>query len=167
MKPNYSALNIASYFIGKGVSPLQLQKLLYYSQVWFYVKNRRLLFDDKIKAWIYGPVIPKVWDNFRYMKRSSIIPKIRAQEFDLKEVKNHLSDVWNAYGHLTGSNLVDLTHNELPWRSSRAGLLNDTPSNNVIPINRITTTDFKLDASGNIPVIPQGHSLGIYSNSFE
>lgn len=42
-----NVLNIASFFVKKGVSPLQLQKLLYYAQVWFFVKHgNRLFFSD-------------------------------------------------------------------------------------------------------------------------
>ena len=92
MKTNYRALDVSSFFIKKGVSPLKLQKLLYYSQLWFFVKNDKRLFDDRIQAWIYGPVVYDVWANFKFMKRSSIIPNNRAVN------KNIVYFIWSRLG---------------------------------------------------------------------
>ncbi|MGO2103476.1 MAG: Panacea domain-containing protein [Psychroflexus halocasei] len=165
MKTNYKALDISSFYIKKGVSPLKLQKLLYYSQLWFFVKNDKALFDDKIQAWIYGPVIYDVWANFKFMKRSSIIPNSRAINIDLDDaIVNHLNDVWKSYGHLSGSDLVDLTHNDLPWKNSRKGLLGNQPSDNEVVINKSTTVDFSLDSFNRIPVVDTQNTLGHYSN---
>ncbi|AIN73392.1 DUF4065 domain-containing protein [Flavobacterium psychrophilum] len=165
MKTNYSALGISSFFIKKGVSPLKLQKLLYYSQLWFFVKNDRMLFDNKIQAWIYGPVVYDVWANFKFMKRSSIIPSSRAVVLNLDDIiVNHLNDIWLSYGHLTGSDLVDLTHNDLPWKNSRKGLLGNQPSDKEVIINKDTTVDFTLDSYNRIPVVITQNTLGYFSN---
>ncbi|MGB0981993.1 MAG: Panacea domain-containing protein [Winogradskyella sp.] len=165
MKTNYSALDISSFFIKKGVSPLKLQKLLYYSQLWFFVKNDKMLFNDRIQAWIYGPVIYDVWANFKFMKRSSIIPHSRAVSLSLDDLTlNHLADVWTSYGHLSGSDLVDLTHNDLPWKNSRKGLLSNQPSDKDVSINQYTTVDFALDSYNRIPVVTTQNTLGHYSN---
>jgi uncharacterized phage-associated protein len=166
MKTTYSALDISSFFIKKGVSPLKLQKLLYYSQVWFFVKKDCSFFQDRIKAWIYGPVIYDVWSDFKYMKRSSIIPISRASNTLLDDIAiSHLDEVWSSYGHLSGSDLVDLTHNELPWKNSRKGLLNNEPSDNEVIIDKLTTADFHLNSENKIPFVVTKNSLGNYSNS--
>jgi uncharacterized phage-associated protein len=165
MKTNYSALDISSFFIKKGVSPLKLQKLLYYSQLWFFVKNDKMLFNDRIQAWIYGPVVYDVWANFKFMKRSSIIPISRANNLNLDDLTlNHLIDVWKSYGHLSGSDLVDLTHNDLPWKNSRKGLLSIQPGDKDVIINQNTTIDFTLDSHNRIPVVNTQNTLGHYSN---
>ncbi len=165
MKTNYKALDISSFFIKKDVSPLKLQKLLYYSQVWFFVKNDKMLFDDKIQAWIYGPVVYDVWANFKFMKRSSIIPTNRAVDLCFNDsISDHLNDVWKSYGHLSGSDLVDLTHNDLPWKNSRKGLLNNQPSEKEVFINKDTTIDFTLDSQNKIPIMNPQNTLGHYSN---
>lgn len=163
---DYRALDIASFFIRKGVSPLKLQKLLYYSQVWHFVKYRKRLFSDVLQAWIYGPVVYDVWDNLRYIKRSAMIPSSKARDVVLPtDISNHLDDVWNVYGSLSGSQLVDLTHNELPWRLSRKGALDSQPSTNAIPINARTTKDFTLSQYNRIPQVPKNNfSRGSYSN---
>ncbi len=164
----YNALSIAPFFINKGVTPLQLHKLLYYTQVWYFVKHRHTLFNNEIQAWIYGPVIKDVWNYFRYMRRSDIIPKrilnsIYSAHLP-SHVQNHLNEVWNAYGHLSGADLVDLTHNELPWINSRLGCLTNEPSDNVIEINSDTTSDFKLTYFGTIPRANSLNSFGHYQS---
>lgn len=165
MKANYRALDISSFFIKKGVSPLKLQKLLYYSQLWFFIKNDKMLFNDRIQAWIYGPVVYDVWAKFKFMKRSSIIPDHRAVSLDIDDLTlNHLNDVWKSYGHLNGSDLVDLTHNDLPWKNSRKGLLSNQPSDNDVLINKHTTVNFSLDSHNRIPVVTSQNTLGHYSN---
>ncbi len=165
MKTNYTALDISSFFIHKGVTPLKLQKLLYYSQLWFFVKNDKKLFKDRIQAWIYGSVVYDVWANFKFMKRSSVIPSSRALNIALDNITlSHLNEVWESYGHLTGADLVDLTHSELPWKNSRKGLLSNQPSDKEVIINKDTTVNFILDAYNSIPIVNTQNTLGHYSN---
>ena len=161
---NLKALDVASFFIKKGVSPLKLQKLLYYAQLWFFVKNKEKLFDNEISAWIYGPVVYEVWNEFKFVKRNAIIPKFRASNPDLSLVNDYLDDIWSSYGHLSGAQLIDLTHNEKPWKNSRKGLLSHIPSRNEVVINTNTTTDFMLMPNNTIPRMANEHSLGNYSN---
>ncbi len=149
MKP-YTALEISSYYISKGVSPLKLQKLLYYAQSWFYVKYKKKLFNEKISGWIYGPVIYSVWDKFRIMKRTAIIPKTRKENVDLSIVEEHLNKIWEKYGHFSASELVDLSHQTIAWKHSRLGLLEHEPSRNEVQINTTTLNDFVLE-NGQIP----------------
>ncbi|MCO7721944.1 DUF4065 domain-containing protein [Myroides odoratimimus] len=163
----YTALDISNFFISKGgVSPLKLQKLLYYSQVWYFVKKKNSLFSDNIGAWVYGPAIYNVWSNFRFMKRSSDIPKFRAKEINFpNNTLSHLEDVWNAYGHLTGAQLVDLTHSEKPWTISRQGYLDDQPSDKFITIDDYTTSDYQLTQNNTIPkAIMPLNALGSFDN---
>ena len=164
MDAPYTALEVASFFIKKGVSPLKLQKLLYFSQSWYYAKTGRTLFPEMIQAWIYGPVVYSVWDNFRFMKRSSVIPAFRAVDKDISLVEGHLAEVWEAYGHLTGSELVDLTHQEPAWLESRKGLLNDQPSGNEVIINNETTKHYQF-LDNKIPkATSSALNKGFYSN---
>lgn len=148
-----TALDVASFFIHKGgVSPLKLQKLLYYAQVWSFVKFKRKLFKDDILAWVYGPVVYNIWDEFKYVKKGSSIPITRLKEYDFTyKDKMFLEEVWNAYGHLSSAQLVDLTHSEKPWRISRIGYLDNEPGNTIISIDAFTTSEYILDANNKIP----------------
>ncbi len=64
------ALDVAKYILNKctndnhPISNLQLQKILYYIQHDFLVRNNKPLFDDDFEAWKFGPAIPVVY--YRY-----------------------------------------------------------------------------------------------------
>lgn len=66
----YSAMDIAKYVIDKciddemPISNLQLQKILYYLQVYFIKHEGIPLFEDEIEAWQFGPVIPEVYYEY-------------------------------------------------------------------------------------------------------
>lgn len=159
--------DIASFFVKKGVSPLKLQKLLYYSQVWHFVTTGNYLIQSNdIRAWIYGPIVPSVWDKFRYIRRTDLIPSTKLNDYDTPDQYLDLLDqVWNSYGHLSGSQLVDLTHSELPWIKSRVGLLGNQPSDRSVIINKHTTADFQLQ-NGKVPIVIAKFSQGSYSNFY-
>ncbi len=66
----YKALDIAKYIVQKcidekdPISNLQLQKILYFIQV-YYLRNKNTpLFNDDFEAWQFGPVIPKVYTQY-------------------------------------------------------------------------------------------------------
>lgn len=64
------AKSVANYVIAYGmkighpVSNLQLQKILYYIQVYFLKKKGIPFFKDEIEAWQFGPVIPTVYYQY-------------------------------------------------------------------------------------------------------
>ncbi len=66
----YSATEIAKYIIsqclslGKPVSNLKLQKMMYFLWVDFYKQTGRRLFLDNICAWQLGPVVPEVYYEY-------------------------------------------------------------------------------------------------------
>lgn len=149
----YTALQISSHFIKKGVSPLKLQKLLFYAQVWFYAKTGKKLFVDNIEAWVLGPVVPSVWQQYRHMRRGDEINDRKADYSAVlsDDIHAHLDEIWRAYGKFTGVELVDITHAENLWVDARAGLEDHINSKNIIFINDNILDDFKLDRYGYIP----------------
>lgn len=165
---NLTANDVAPFFVKKGVSPLKLQKLLYYSQVWYIKKFGTILFIDPIRAWIYGPVVAPIWGKFKIVRRNDIIAPVNhfypCPTILPFQITNHLEDVWNSYGHLSGAELVDLTHSERPWKNSRAGLLDNQPSDNIIELNNTTLDDYQLDRFNNIPYVSSKKSLGFFSS---
>ena len=70
--------DVALYFLfrareleaGDTISNLKMQKLLYYAQGHFLATYKKPLFDDKIEAWKYGPVVKEVYDKFKIYGRS-------------------------------------------------------------------------------------------------
>ena len=66
----YSAKQVAQYIINKcsieerPISNLKLQKLLYFVWIEYRKNTGKKLFDDKIYAWQFGPVVPEVYYDY-------------------------------------------------------------------------------------------------------
>ncbi|MGP1561628.1 MAG: Panacea domain-containing protein [Helicobacteraceae bacterium] len=64
------AINLAKYVINYSikmsypVSNLQLQKILYFLNLFFCKKYGDFLIDDNFEAWKYGPVISEVYQEY-------------------------------------------------------------------------------------------------------
>ncbi len=144
-KEEMSSFTIARYFLSKvdfesglTISPLKLQKLMYYAQSWALAIIERPLFSDDFQAWQHGPVI----DTLYYMFKSYIynnIPKV--SDFDEKILKHEelevLEIVWKAYGKYDAKYLEALTHSEDPWRLARCGYKKTDKCNEIITQNSI------------------------------
>jgi uncharacterized phage-associated protein len=127
----YNVNQIANFFLasldleaGDTISPLKLQKLLYYAQAYNLAAYEKPLFDEKIKAWMDGPVVPSIWHSYKHVPKHAAIPlkigEVVMPNFD-DQTKNLLEEIQEIYGNLSGSRLRDLTHSEAPWIKSRAG----------------------------------------------
>lgn len=144
------ASDIAKYFLyrsvqdGELVSPLKMQKLVYYAYVWALVKNGKKLFDEQIQAWPSGPVIPSLYGELKgygsapigedYLNVSSEdeFNKVISSKFS-SDIKTTLDKVYEDYMTKTAFELVALTHSEKPWLETRKGLSVTEPSNRIIP----------------------------------
>jgi uncharacterized phage-associated protein len=124
-----NSLDVARYFLrrldreaGDTISPLKLQKLLYYAQAWSLVLREKPLFSEAIEAWVSGPVVREVWDEYKACKYHDIPqPDRESIEFSKDEIEV-LEEVWEAYGELSARQLRELTHSETPWLDARNGL---------------------------------------------
>lgn len=66
-----TAMSLSQYVVTKcesdtkPISNLQLQKIMYFLQsVYCRSTKGKLLFSDQFEAWPYGPVLPKVYEEF-------------------------------------------------------------------------------------------------------
>lgn len=121
----HTALDIARYIInkcidlGRPVSNLQLQKILYYVQGEYMKKNDgEPLFSDEIEAWQYGPVVPDVYYNFNNYSSS----EIDEYQFQTDSLNNHeisiIDPVIRDKSKIGAWQLVQDTHSESPWVNS-------------------------------------------------
>lgn len=128
-----TALAVANYFIrfyseeetskGYPLDNLRLNKLVYisYGVVYGYLKKR--LYGDRIEAWRYGPVIPSVYHVFKCNGYSPIQDEVYVLNDDegkldvsLKEVRECLDAVMNAYNDTESVVLIERTHSiGSPW----------------------------------------------------
>lgn len=134
-----SARSVADFFIrfahdhGDQISNLKLQKLLYYAQAWFLALHRRPLFDERIEAWVHGPVVPPVYGEFKVWgwQPIGINPDPPILNTD---VRFHLEEVADVYAPLSAFELEKLTHSEAPWIDARGPVPEDEASNAVISL---------------------------------
>ena len=131
----YSAKSIANFFLelaekeGGAVTPMKLQKLVYYAHGWYAGHTGKPLIDETIEAWQYGPVIESLYHEFKRYGAQPI--KGLATDLDIdndnfdwlvvpppedKSVRKFLTSVWNSYSKYTGVALSKMTHAAgSPW----------------------------------------------------
>lgn len=123
---NISALDVAKYFLntanndGDLISHLKLQKLLYYAQAWYLVNYSTPLFREPIEAWELGPVIKSVYSEFKKFKSAPIIYKTTNKESEIftKKQITYLNEFYDIFSKYTAHELVNMTHNESPWKEA-------------------------------------------------
>ncbi len=118
-------LSISDPEVGDIISPLKLQKLLYYVQGFNLAINEKPMFNEDILAWVHGPVVREVYSQYRD-HGSNHIPPPEGIDFDIysSEEKELIDDVYTVYGQFSAWKLRDMTHAEPPWSS--------TPMNQII-----------------------------------
>lgn len=124
-----SAVDVARYFlcrvdreVGDTISNLKLQKLVYYAQAWSLVFRNKPFYYQDIEAWVSGPVVRDVWNEYKDYQYGDIPPPDDLDvEFEEDEIEV-LEEVWDVYGELSAKHLRDLTHSETPWINARKGL---------------------------------------------
>jgi uncharacterized phage-associated protein len=96
-----------------GLPTKKLHKLLYYCQGHHLAAFGAPLFNETISAWDMGPVVGRLWKAERegHLLESSS-SSARLDEAAL----NTIGYVVSRYGSLTGRDLENLTHAELPWQ---------------------------------------------------
>lgn len=135
-----SALDVARYFLsrldreaGDTISPLKLQKLIYYAQAWSLVFRNQPLFYQDIEAWVHGPIVREVWNNYQDYKYRDIPEPTDFVEINFAEDEIEvLEEVWNVYGELSAKRLEELSQSEKPWIEARKGLEPAAKSTNII-----------------------------------
>lgn len=117
-------MDVARYFLtlvneeeGDLMSNLKLQKLLYYAQGYHLAMYGEPLFDEEICAWQYGPVVPKVYHEYKQYGRQAI-PKPENADFSAlsSNARQLIEDVYEEYGQYEASVLMHFTHEESPWQ---------------------------------------------------
>ncbi|ATP52774.1 MULTISPECIES: Panacea domain-containing protein [Pseudomonas] len=130
----YSALAVANAFIERArkgeirnLTPMKLQKLLFYTQSWHLRLNgeRSPLIDDNFARWKFGPVIPSLYHELKSYGAQEVTSLIKNINFDSdgdailitptvpksdQATHNLIDKIISKYGKLTGTELSNLTH---------------------------------------------------------
>lgn len=121
-----TASELADYVVGKArsdniqdLSPLKLQKILYYVQGWHLAFTDKPVFDENILAWRYGPVVKEIYVKFSTFGATNIaagaytpdpIPELDKEETQL------IDAIWDKYKNRSPAELVTMTHQSKPWK---------------------------------------------------
>jgi len=124
------------------ITPLALQKILYFIQGIYMVMFGEPLFKEDCMAWVHGPVYEKVYDLFKDFKYNPIEDNrfaiFKERYVELSEQERKVIDlVINSFGKYSGKVLEIITHNESPWKDARTDYNPIQPSREIIDKNEI------------------------------
>lgn len=135
--------DVAKYFINLSVestpyaiTPLKLQKLIYYAQGFHLMEYGVPLFNDNLQAWVHGPVVRRIYELYRRYGYHTIPSEpfdnahfITGEPLLTEEELGTINRVWGLFGNLDGKTLEELTHQEDPWIATD---INDNINNDLI-----------------------------------
>jgi uncharacterized phage-associated protein len=132
----HPTLAIANEFLGRafeegrGLTQMQLQKLVYLAHGWNLAVNGEQLVEDEFEAWSYGPVLRRLYDATRIYSNNKIPALLKwgqdtpfrsddggdaLTNLDDKE-RSVIDEVWELYGKFPAFKLSALTHVDgSPW----------------------------------------------------
>lgn len=133
-----TVFDVAAFIVARtgSISPMKLQKLVYYAQAWSLVRGGGVLFDEPIQAWRYGPVCPQLYEQHRGADAVPVPYPLGDQTRISPAAQQTIVAVLRAYGKKSSPWLSDLTHREDPWKNARGSL----------PLEARSTTEITLEA---------------------
>lgn len=112
------------------ISPMKIQKLVYYAHGWHLAIENAPLINEPVLAWQYGPVIESLYRDFcessgtHIRDRASILRRGSNGDLELYEPTVPQQDdaykllvrIWEVYGTYTATQLSNISHEEsTPW----------------------------------------------------
>lgn len=115
------------------ITPLALQKSLYYVQGFYYAFYNKFLFEDDCQAWVHGPVYPEIYYKYKDYRFEPIEYTIEIKDLDFTSSEIAILDsVAKNICCYSGKVLEKFTHSESPWLSARGNLKEYELSDKVI-----------------------------------
>lgn len=101
------------------MTPMKLQKLLYYCQGYSLGLTGRPLFNDSIEGWHYGPVVRSVYKEYKDFK-GQCLPLDLAP--CMPKVDDYVAGIANIVmrdkGKYSATTLMNMTHREPAWQEA-------------------------------------------------
>jgi len=117
--------SVVHYLLAKceDITPLALQKLLYYAQSFHKVFHDEFLFTNDCEAWVHGPVYRVVYEKYREYSYNPIEKPPTFGDNEIEQTESELLDaIIVNFGCYSGRILEKMSHIEKPWRMTRKGL---------------------------------------------
>lgn len=123
----YAAKDIANKLLvmadrgGELMTNMKLQKMLYYQQGFHLAYFGTPLFTEDIEAWMYGPVVPEVYAAYKEFGRNGLTGDAD-HVVTLEDKEEALFDeVMTVYGRYSAIGLMNMSHEEMPWKTTAVG----------------------------------------------
>lgn len=159
----FSAKAVANYFLclarnenDHSLSPMKLQKLVYFAHGWHLGLSGSPLINEQVQAWPYGPVIPALYHEFKHYGNGEILEFATElnwgsggakQEFDLiapvipnddseatRYSRGLMDRVWEVYKSYSPTQLSNITHEAgTPWDTVNKQHGGKIPKDTAIP----------------------------------
>ncbi len=115
------------------ITPLALQKALYYIQGFYSAFVEKFMFDDDCEAWIHGPVYREIYSRYSSYRFDPIKGE---NGFDISvftdSEKAVIDSVIQYLCCYSGKILERFTHSEMPWIKTRGNLPANANSDRII-----------------------------------
>ena len=151
MKKDVTIFDVANYFLsklnideGSSITPLKLQKLVYYAKAWSLVWDDDELFNEPIEAWAHGPANLELYNEYKDYGWRSIEPVNIDTNIFSEAQKETMDIIWDGYGDFDGKYLEELTHQEDPWIEARGECSPGEYCSNIIDPNAMKSYYMKM-----------------------
>lgn len=126
-------VHVAQYLVNRfgnvpgGITPLKVQKLVYYVKAWDVTGGPGDIVSGPFKKWPHGPVNPAVYHHFKAYGRAPLQPVDLGPLVPTGEAREFVDFVGASYARFPAVTLSVMTHREDPWRL--------TPDDGVIAVS--------------------------------
>jgi len=150
---------ISNYLIThlEEVTPLALEKLLFFSNGVNYALNGSRLIDEDSQAWAHGPVYPCVYNKYKkygykpiddgiYSTHGCLVSKLSEEEMKAIDL------VIKTFGLYSPKTMEKISHLQIPWIEKRNGYSEEEAGNDIIDENTVKQyyIENKLNSEENI-----------------
>src|SRR5437667_343554 len=102
--------------ISEGITPLKLQKLLYFGQAASLSLFNKKLFNDGIEAWKFGPVVSSIYHQYKNKQNLPIVKSSGEYKQIDEDTSKFIGEVFNLFDKYSARELVEITHRHAPWK---------------------------------------------------
>jgi len=163
---------VISYLLFKceDITPLALQKALYYVQGFYYAFMNTFLFEDDCEAWVHGPVFRDIYNRYSGYHFDPIGEEKEYNVSVFTDAEKAIIDsVVQYFCCYSGKMLEYFTHSEMPWLKTRGNLPFEAHSNRIISKELIAEyfTAVKQKYNMLVPDDVEDYAKAMFERSFK
>ncbi|MBN1961621.1 MAG: DUF4065 domain-containing protein [Deltaproteobacteria bacterium] len=125
--------DIAAYILQNqgAMSTMKLQRLMYYLQAWHITLRGKPLYQEKILAWAFGPIVYELFKEHHRLFMVSQWPLGDAKKV-VENDADFIMAVLSYYGKYNSEKLSEIINSEEPWQQARKAFMIASDSEQII-----------------------------------